>query len=285
MPDKIRSKVINGITRMGWTLWIFPICAVIICCWLSYSFLINRGPLVTIHFSDAATIEANKTPIRYRGITVGKVETLKLSEDTQEVVVEARLDREAKPLAVDGTRFWIVQPQVDFQGISGLETLFKGPYIRLEPGEGKAKYKFKGFMGDEVSDNAPGTVKYYLKSDDVESVNVGDKVSFRGLEIGSVSGISLSGEGQSLSVQINVETKYVRLIRTNTQFWRKKALRADLGLFGSEVEINSLETMMRGGIALATPPEAGEIANAESQFNLNDQPPEDWKKWKPKLEF
>lgn len=283
MALNFKSKFFRRLTRMGWILWLFPISAIVICCWLSYHYIINRGPLITISFNDAAAIEVNKTPLRYRGVTVGKVQSLQLSEDTEQVIVKARLSREAKPLAVEGTRFWIVQPQVGFQGVSGLETILKGPYIQLEPGDGKIKTSFEGYMGDDISDNAPGTVKYFLKASEVDSVNVGDSVSFRGLKIGAVSGVRLGDKAQVLIVQVNIDVKYVRLIRTNTTFWRRKGLQADLGLFGAKIEVNSLESLMRGGIAIVTPPEPGKIANAESTFELVDAPPKDWEKWMPAL--
>ena len=95
--------------------------------------------------------------------------------------------------------------------------------------------------------------------------------------------VKLSPGAREIRVQINVEKEYVRLIRTNTVFWRKMGISADLGLFGSKINIGSLESILKGGIALATPDEAGKIANAESTFSLAKEPPKKWEEWAPRL--
>ncbi len=105
---------------MLWVIWMFPSFAVVMTGYIFYDYFEKRGPLVKIHFADAAGVEVQKTILRFRGITVGRVEKIVLSADTKEVVVEARLNREAHHLAVEGTSFGIVEPEVGFEGIRGL---------------------------------------------------------------------------------------------------------------------------------------------------------------------
>jgi paraquat-inducible protein B len=84
-------------------------------------------------------------------------------------------------------------------------------------------------------------------------------------------------------VQINIENKYGRLIRTNTVFWRKVAVQAKLGLFNSELKINSLDSILHGGIDFSTPEPVGPIAKARTRFGLEQAPPKDSSNWNPIL--
>ncbi|MDZ4660976.1 MAG: MlaD family protein [Pseudomonadota bacterium] len=283
MSDNSKIKMMLKRPNISWVVWFFPAIAVILTSWLFYDYFQHRGPLIKIIFTDASSVEAQKTPLRYRGINVGKVENIVLSRDGKEVVVFARLTKDAKRLAVVGTKFWVVQPEVDFEGVRGLETIFRGSYIRVEPGKGKSSLLFRGQTGNEINDTTADTVMYRLQTPLSESINVGDTVTYRGLKVGSVSGMKLSPKSQLIEVQVSIEKQYAKLIRTNTVFWRKTGIQANLGLFNSEIKISSLESLMRGGIALAIPNEPGPIAKSQTVFSLESSQPKSVEKWVPEI--
>ncbi len=62
-------------------------------------------------------------------------------------------------------------------------------------------------------------------------------------------------------------------------------IQAKLGLFGSEIKVNSLDSIMNGGIELATPNAPAPMAKAMQKFMLENAPPKEYEKWNPKLEF
>lgn len=272
--------------KSGWYLWLFPLAALGISCWLFLDFFNERGPEVHITFEDASGIQAGKTRVRFRGVSIGTVEKTLISGDNRYALVTVVLQRNAAHFAVDGSQFWLVLPKVGFQGVSGLETLFEGTYIAVQPGPpgGNQKDVFKGSIGKEINDSAEDTLAYYLEADNVGSIGPGDNVSFRGMNIGTVSKVSLSKTSQSVITQINIQRRYAKLIRSNTVFWRKAAVQANLGLFNSEIKIGALDSLLHGGIDLATPEPVGEIAKQHAQFELSAAPPKNWEKWSPKLE-
>jgi len=281
--SKSQSKIGRAIKpSMNWVIWLFPVIAIVMAGFVFYDHYQKRGPLVKIHFNDASGVESYKTALRFRGINVGVVENVRLTEDTARVVVEARLDRDAAHLAVEGTKFYIIQPEVSFAGVRGLETLFKGPYIRVEQGGGERKLEFDGFAG-EPNETVPGTIPYFIKTHFLNSIDQGDSVSYRGLKIGTVTNVKLEKSGEWIQIQINVERKYMKLIRTNTMFWPKVGIYAKLSLFKSEIKVNSLESLMKGGIDIATPNNAGGIAPAGHHFGLSEKPTDDYMTWAPNL--
>jgi len=77
----------------------------------------------------------------------------------------------------------------------------------------------------------------------------------------------------------------VNLIRTNSVFWRKAGIKADLGLFNSEIKVNSFDSIMHGGIEFFTPNNPGAVAKAQSRYPLHGEAPKDSGKWNPQLEL
>jgi len=273
--------------KANWYIWLFPAFAIAISAWLFFAYLDQQGPTIKISFDDASSIREEKTRIRYRGVIVGTVKEMELSDDNSTVVVTAVLHKSAKNFAHEGAQYWIITPKVGFQGVTGLETIFEGPYIAAKPGLSQSKLKtdFNGQLAKDIEENIEDMSSYLLEAPFVESVSAGDPVTFRGLSVGRVSKVNLSKTAQSVQVQIQVQNRFTKLIRTNTVFWRKVGIQADLGLFKSEVKINSLESMMKGGVEFFTPEPPGPIAKAHTHFALFTEPPKEWEKWNPKLEF
>lgn len=280
--SKSSSKRRHDITTIL-SLWIFPACALFITGYLLYDFYSEQGPLIQIVFDEAAAVEPQRTLLRYRGVAVGRVENVTLTPDSQKVTVSARLTKDAKNLAVEGSRFWIIQPQVGFDGIRGLETIIKGPYIRVEVGKGAPARKFSGFIGDPELGASQIVKSFVLKTREVKSIDEGDAITYRGLRVGKVSKVELAEKGQGIDVHINIERRYAKLVREKTVFWVKTAVDAKIGLLGADIKINSLDTLMRGGIALAVPNVTGDIVPAKHVFAIQDTPPKDWISWSPEL--
>jgi paraquat-inducible protein B len=270
----------------SWYVWIFPLVAVAITGWLFYDYFSQKGPTIQISFDDASGIQAGKTRVRFRGVAVGIVKDVTISPDNKEAFIKVTMQKDVASFAVQGTQFWVVLPKVGFQGVSGLETLFEGSYIAVQPGPADAASKtdFKGHMSME-SESVENTRTYFLDEMSGESIVVGDSVTFRGIKIGAVTKVSLFKTGQSVSVQINIHNRYEKLIRTNTVFWRKVGIQADLGLFSSQVKVNSLDSILHGGVELATPDGPGEVARAQTRFSLAHAPPKNSDKWSPNLEI
>lgn len=271
----------------NWYVWFFPIIALALSLWLAKEFISKRGPEIKISFSDASGIEPEKTEIRYRGVTIGTVKEVLIAEDREKVEVMAVLRRENEAFAVKGTRFWVVKPKVDLQGISGLETLVEGSYIAVQPAEKSTEpqYEFRGQVGSQSVDESDAMTSYFLETDQLGSVSAGDHVTYRGMKVGSIGKVSLSKSAQHIIVQIDIEPRHTRLIHNNTVFWRKLAVDASLGLFKSELKVGALDSLLHGGVEFATPTQADGVAKPQSRFVLSPGPPKDWERWNPNLEL
>jgi len=264
-------------------VWVFPLVAIGLSVSLAMSYFSERGPEITIEFEDARSIEPTRTKVVYRGIVVGSVEKTHLNSEGTKAIATVRMANKTDHLLKDDSRFLIVQPQVGLQGVTGLETLVKGPMIRIEPGKGKSARHFVGIETSEVGTTAKDSIDYFVTSTHADSLGPGDPVFFRGTKIGSIVGTRLTSDARSVVLELAIAKQFVQVVRTNSVFWQKKAVRADLGLFGSNIEIGSLEAMMKGGLVVATPGPAGKIADRGATFAMQPDEPEGWREWAPAL--
>jgi paraquat-inducible protein B len=72
----------------------------------------------------------------------------------------------------------------------------------------------------------------------------------------------------------------------NSKFWNAGGLDFRFGIFrGAEISAESAKTLLSGGIAFATPTDAGEPASDGKVFRLYDKPDDAWKNWMPEIKL
>jgi ABC-type transporter Mla subunit MlaD len=62
-------------------------------------------------------------PLRYRGLEVGKVEKVRLSDDLAAVLLDVRVTAAETRIARAGSRFWVVRPELGLARSAALDTL------------------------------------------------------------------------------------------------------------------------------------------------------------------
>ena len=244
-------------------VWLVPVVAIAIAASLLVRSVFLTGPRIEIEFKSADGVEAGKTEIRYKEVVIGKVVSVSLRDDRKRVVVVAQLDRSASGFAVQDTSFWVVRPRIGTAGISGLGTLLSGAYIGTDAGV--AEQTRKEFVGLEappfVLRGEPGTV-YVLKVDDLGSLDVGSPVFHKRTPIGRVVGYTLDPERDELSMKIFIDTPFQRLVTRDSRFWNASGIDLTLNSSGLSVNTQTLASILAGGIAVDSPPDAPRAASA-----------------------
>ena len=265
-------------------VWIVPLIAAIVGVWLVFKYVRQMGPVISIQFSDGNEIEANQTTLKYRGLRVGNVLSVRLTKDAQHVEVQARLDKSAESLARDSSVFWIVRPEVGAGGLQGLETIVSGPYIQVQPGGGKEQKKFIGAEKPPILETSESGLEIILTTPSLGSLTVGAPVYYRGMEVGLVRFFALGKDSTAVSVHILIETNFAPLVRTNSKFWNAGGVGVHFGLFsGFSMSAESLKSLVIGGIAFATPSPSGTLATNGDIFPLNEKVDKKWLKWSPAI--
>jgi paraquat-inducible protein B len=102
--------------------------------------------------------------------------------------------------------------------------------------------------------------------------------------VGRVKGFELANTADNVLIYINIEEPFIELIRENTRFWNASGIGVDFKLFrGVKIRTESLESILEGGIAFATPDNEsmGSQVSENVVFKLYDKPDEKWLTWKP----
>ena len=270
--------------RRRWALhivWLVPLAAAVVAGYLVYGRMQEYGPTITIMFRDATGLKPGQSDVRYRGVTVGEVSALELSPDLAHAVVSARLRREAADIAREGSVFWIVRPEVGIETVRGLSTVISGPYIEVLPGSGQPKTDFVGLERPSPALGRRG-LRVTLATAQLTSIRPRAPVYYRGIEVGMVIGTGLSRDARAAHVQLLIEPRYARLVRIASRFWTASGVDVSVSLFkGLDINVDSLRSLITGGIAFATPDAQSPPANESTIFVLHDKPEKKWLTWTP----
>jgi paraquat-inducible protein B len=253
-------------------VWIVPAVAAAIVIGLAVRGLVDRGPLITISFTDAEGLQAGETRIRHKDVDLGTVESVFLTSDMSRVMVRARMRRSAVAHLTAATRFWIVRPRVGFGGISGLSTLVSGSYIEMYPGEGEPERSFVGL--DEppaIIPDTPGR-SFTLHANDLGSLVSGSQISYRGVPVGEVEGFALDRQHHQIEIYAFIRSPHESLIHAESRFWNSGGVDVSVGVTGLRFRASSWQQLVSGGISFDTPDAA--LANPSSDagavFRLYD---------------
>lgn len=267
-------------------IWVVPLIAVAIGAWMAIRELKNRGPEITIDFADGAGVEADKTVVMYKGVVAGTVDRVWLKAGMDGVGVRVRLRTSAAALAREGSQFWIVHPEIGLSGVHGLDTLVSGVRLNVRPGKGPPANHFVGLAKTPPPEVTAEGRSFILRADRLGSMSTGAPVFYREFKVGEVETSRLAPNGTVVLVRIHLEAPYVDLVRTSTKFWNAGGFSFNLSLFGgAQLKNTSLESLITGGVAFATP-DTGELAPAapdDAEFGVAAEPDKEWLKWAPKI--
>jgi paraquat-inducible protein B len=258
-------------TRRGFSIvWLVPLVAAAIAGWLAYTTLTEKGPEITISFKTAEGLEAGKTKVKYKDVEVGMVDDVVLSDDLSKVIVSASMQKGTGPHLTKATRFWVVRPRLGAGGVSGLGTLVSGAYIEMDPAAGEQATEFVGVEVPPVVQSGVAGTKYRLRADRLGSISRGSPISYRGIDVGEVMGYELAQDSSEVLFHVFVKAPHDKLVNTNTRFWNASGIDVSMGADGVNVEMESLQSLLTGGIAFETPAFAmsNPAAEAGTSFDL-----------------
>lgn len=270
-------------------IWIVPVVALLASAWLLHREFRTRGPVIAIDFANGSGLQAGKTPLLHKGVVVGLVRDVALKPGLDGVRVTVELDHSAAPLAVEGSAFWLVHPEVSLSGVRGLDTLLSGARLHVRPGRGAPAKEFTALTRTPTEeDETPGTV-FVLRAPKLGSLHAGSGAYYREVKVGLVKQHRLAPDSTHVLIDVKIFAPYDRLVHLDTKFWNSGGINVRLGLTGANVHTNSLESLVSGGVSFATPdrdrPEAMGRAPAGAVFDLSDEGEKAWLKWAPKVDL
>ncbi|KIN74143.1 PqiB family protein [Sulfitobacter guttiformis] len=268
---EIRTAAKRGLSGASF-IWIIPILALLVAfgvAWQSYN---ARGPVIIVNFTDGSGIMAGETKLKYRDIEVGQVEQVGFSEGLSMVEVHIRLEKDVAEYVDSSSVFWIVEPEVTAQGITGLSTVLSGVYIEgswdteigpvattfrgsdvpplIKPGDSGLQITFRTTATGTLTDNAP--------------------IMFRGIQVGQMGRAQIGRSGAFAVSEGIIYEEHRNLISSTTRFWDTSGFSFSFGPTGAELDFSSLATLIGGGITFDTFVSGGAPAQDGQVYEIFD---------------
>jgi paraquat-inducible protein B len=253
LPGEVPEAVVRPPRRFG-LVWLIPLLALLVGLWLVAKAIHEAGPTIIITFKSAEGLEAGKTHIKYKDVVIGKVKSIRLSDDLTQVTVTADLQKGMEDYLTVNTRFWVVRARVAAGEVSGLSTLFSGAYIGFDPGAAGAQADT--FVGLEIPPSVtietPGT-HYHLRAQRLGSLDIGSPVYYRQIKVGQVVGYAMTDDGSAVDIKVFVQAPHNEQVRRNTRFWEASGLNVSLDTSGVRIDTESVVSLLIGGIGFEIP--------------------------------
>lgn len=248
-PTEARIKTKRRISPF----WLLPFIALLIATWLLWKTWQEHGTTVSIDFVSADGIVAGRTPVRYQGVEIGTVQTVQPSDDLRKIKVTVSIKSDMKDALRDETQFWLVTPKASLAGVSGLDALVGGNYIGMMPGKGKEQDHFVALDSQPKYRLNNGELMIHLHSPDLGSLNSGSQVYFRKIPVGRVYDYAIAPNHKDIIIDVLIDRRFTHLVKQNSRFWNVSGIKADVGLSGAKVELESLTALVNGAIAFDSP--------------------------------
>ncbi|MEM6323084.1 MAG: MlaD family protein [Pseudomonadota bacterium] len=252
--DPVIEPTREGITSRLSLVWLVPVAALLISLGVAWQNYASRGVLVQVTFENASGIEAGKTELKYRDVSVGLVQDVTFSEDLSQVIVSLRVDNTIAPYLDEGARFWVVRPQVSVRGVSGLGTVLSGVFI-----EGSWDSVIGASATEFVGADGPPTVRpgregllIVLRAREGHQLGNGAPILFKGVRVGAIETPRLTASGNAVVVNGFIEAPYDQLITSETRFWDSSGFEVSFGPGGLSLDVNSLASLVEGGVTFET---------------------------------
>ncbi|MDH5464985.1 MAG: MlaD family protein, partial [Thiovulaceae bacterium] len=222
--------------------------------------------------------------VLYKDLKVGYVESLHFYGD-HKVKARVAIDKKHASLLVKDTLFWVEDLEATVRGIKNAPAAIFGPSLVLQPG--KSSVSGKNYI---LSEKKPFRIytreglRIMVKGNRKSSIKPGAPLLYRQLKVGFVEHYDLAKDGTTVNVGLFIEKKYAHMVRKNTRFYLLSAIGMKIGLTGIKVMTETLDSMIYGGIGMATSEEGlGAKAQEGDSFLLELEADDDWYEWAPKL--
>ncbi|WP_242626517.1 intermembrane transport protein PqiB [Paracoccus sediminis] len=271
----MRKKAVRAAQAGINVIWLVPIIALVVTAAIAWNAYAARGAVIEVEFADATGVTPGETVLRFREITVGQVESVSFTADLSRVVVEIRVDKDVAPYIDDQAAFWIVRPQVTAQGVTRLDTVLTGSFIEgyWDATINEPRTRFAGQDRPPlVREDTPGT-RVTLSMEDADGISEGAPVLYRGVQVGRMENLRLAETEDQVIADAFIEAPHDKRLTTSTVFWDTSGFSLSLGASGVSFNVNSLSSLLQGGVSFDTLVSGGQPIKPGHTYAL--QPDED----------
>ncbi|HUN41138.1 MAG TPA: MlaD family protein [Acetobacteraceae bacterium] len=268
MSDEPKQAVEHTSRWPGW-IWAVPIAAVAIVAYLAFQQLAASGPDVTVIFPTGGGIEADNTKVKWEGIVVGQVASVRFMKDMRHVRAMLSMNSDMDGHLGKGTRFWI-SGHPGITNLASLKSALTGPFIGVEPHPGPKQKRYQGLAERPPEVGGQRVTRYVLQADRLGTITRGSPVYYRDLQVGVVGGARLESDNRHFRIELFINAPFNDLVHEGTRFWNASAVQISMANGGPRLQFQSVPALFQGAVDFETPrgAQSGPPANAGAMFPL-----------------
>lgn len=269
IPDIPVEKNKRSIWDRVSIVWLVPLLAVVVALAIAWQSYYDRGPVIEVVFDSAAGVAKDETELRFRDVAVGLVEQVAFTPALDQVVVSIRLDKDIAPFVDRDAEFWIIEPEVSTQGVTGLDTVLSGVYIQGQWDDqiSEAADSFQGRSNAPLLAAGQKGITLTLRSTD-GSLAGNAPILYKGVEVGQIGPASISPDGFTVEAPAAIYAPYDTLVTSSTQFWDTSGFSFSVGASGAALDFESLSALIIGGVTFDTFISGSPVAGDGSTFDV-----------------
>jgi paraquat-inducible protein B len=250
-------------------VWLVPFAALLIALAIAWQTWVDRGPVIEVLFEDAAGVSPGVTELRFRNVTVGMVEYVRFTDDLDRVVVGIRITPQVAPFVDDSAQFWVVRPEVNATGVTGLETVLTGVFLEghWDTTPGDTVYLHDGLAAAPLlREGEPGLRLRLWTTAGVLTTQV--PLLYKGVPVGRIGPADVAPDGTAVVAEAVIDPPYDNLVTEATRFWDASGFSLSIGASGAAVNFDSIASLIVGGITFDTFVSGAPLAQDGAEYEV-----------------
>ncbi|KAA0874714.1 PqiB family protein [Nitrincola tapanii] len=245
----------------------------------------EEGLYITLRADSARSLQRD-APVFFRSLEAGRILDYRLDDSGKQVLIDLYIRPEFATRVTERSRFWNASGiQIDAQlpditlHTGSLLSMISGGIHFDSPDFGQPRparqgaeftlYADEDSSREDLNYQAPGFegVSLRLLAPALDGITRGSALLHSGIKVGQVTGYQLNPNEPGVIIYASLRQRYAHLLRQDSRFWRLQPVRSRFSLQqGFELEMDTLRTLIQGGIAFST--SDGPQAPAGTHFTL-----------------
>ncbi|MDN3651510.1 MlaD family protein [Thalassotalea ponticola] len=247
------------------------------------------GTEITIAFDQVIDIQ-HGAQIRFNGHVVGRVNEVLLDSQLSQTTLRATITNQYPRLQQHGAKYWHVEPRINVANVKDPVAYLTGNFLRVLPGNGKPVTVFSGLTYEPAVTSLSSGLNLILRSDKRGSLDIGDPIYYKQIQVGEVLGVALNAVATGVDVYANIYHDYAHLVRQGSKFYHNSGVSINASFIsGVQINTESIDAVLSGGISFSTPepnPQRDETfsrVSSGARFKLHAEVDPEWLTWRAKL--
>lgn len=210
----------------------------------------EQGLNITLKLANANNLP-NGAGILFKGHGIGRINNIRYDTGAQLFVAQAIINPAFSELITKNSEFWIEKTAVSFSKIENLGNLITGDYVGFSHSDNYQQEPQKtDFFLHSNQSTSDDYLSVTLIADNANGLSEGAPVTYKGLNIGNISSLTLSKDSKHIKAVMDINNEFSYLITKNSKFHLHSGIDFKASLKGLEVNSKPLQNMLQGGIAL-----------------------------------